>query len=211
MTTVLLVDDHRLIRASLRRVLDAAADITVTAEAASGEEAVAAVSALRPDVVLMDIEMPGIGGLEATRRLLALAPSVRVIVLTVHADDPYPAKLLAAGAAGYLTKDCQPEEMVEAVRRVAAGETWLEARIARRLATGVLAGRTAQDPLAELSRRELQVLTMVARGQSTQAIAAELQISPKTVATYRYRLYDKLGVGNDVELARLALRHELVG
>lgn len=211
MIRVLLVDDHRLIRASLRQVLDGADGIEVVAEAATGEDAVAAVASHAPDVVLMDVQMPGMGGLEATRKLRKAAPDSRVIVLSVHADDPYPSKLLEAGAAGYLTKDCEPTEMVDAVRRVAAGETWIEARVARRLAQGALAGRTTDAPLAELSRRELQVMTMVARGQDTQAIAASLQISPKTVATYRYRLYEKLGVGNDVELARLAMRHELVG
>lgn len=211
MIKVLLVDDHRLIRASLRQVLEGATGITVIGEAANGEDALAAVAMHAPDVVLMDVQMPGMGGLEATRKLNAAAPATRVIVLSVHADDPYPTKLLEAGAAGYLTKDCEPAEMVDAVRRVASGEIWIEARVARRLAQGALAGRTASAPLAELSRRELQVMTMVARGQDTQAIAAALQISPKTVATYRYRLYEKLGVGNDVELARLAMRHELVG
>ncbi|MCA1798915.1 MAG: response regulator [Xanthomonadaceae bacterium] len=211
MIKVLLVDDHRLIRASLRQVLDSAPGIIVVGEAATGEDALAAVATLTPDVVLMDVQMPGMGGLEATRKLRAAAPAARVIVLSVHADDPYPSKLLEAGAAGYLTKDCEPAEMVDAVRRVASGEIWIEARVARRLAQGALAGRTAAAPLAELSRRELQVMTMVASGQDTQAIAASLQISPKTVATYRYRLYEKLGVANDVELARLAMRHELVG
>jgi two-component system, NarL family, invasion response regulator UvrY len=211
MTTVLIVDDHRLIRATLRKVLDAADGIEVIGDAATGEDAIAAVRARAPDVVLMDVQMPGIGGIEATRKLLAIAPDARIIAVSAHSDDPFPAKLLEAGAAGYLTKDCEPEEVIDAIRRVASGETYLDAGIARRIAQGALEGRPGGRPLADLSRRELQVLQMVARGHDTQAIAAALQISPKTVSTYRYRLYDKLGVANDVELTRLAMRHDIVG
>lgn len=207
MIRVLLVDDHRLVRASLRRVLDDADGVEVVGEAASGEDAVAAVRAGAPDVVLMDVNMPGIGGLEATRKLHAIAPAVRIIVVSAHTDDPYPRRMLAAGASGYLTKDCEPDEVVEAVRRVAAGETWLDAAIARRIAGAQLAGQGGDSPLQALSPRELQVLMMITQGRTTQDIATTLNLSPKTVATYRYRLYQKLDVGNDVELARLAMRY----
>ena len=205
MIRVLLVDDHRLVRASLRSVLDGADGVEVSGEAATGEDAIARAS--EADVVLMDVNMPGIGGLEATRRLRAAAPGARVIALTAHRDDPYPAQMLDAGAAGYLTKDCGPEELVDAIRRVAAGETWIEGAVARRLAGDRLSRRPVDSPLAALSPRELQVLQMVTQGAATKDIAESLGLSPKTVATYRYRLYEKLGVTNDVELTRLALRH----
>ena len=207
MIRVLLVDDHRLVRASLRSVLDGADGVEVAGEAASGEDAIGQARDAAPDVVLMDVNMPGIGGLEATRRLRMAAPAARVIALTAHRDDPYPAQMLDAGAAGYLTKDCAPDELVDAIRRVAAGETWIDGAVARRLAGDRLARRPAGSPLAALSARELQVLQMVTRGAATKDIAETLGLSPKTVATYRYRLYEKLGVTNDVELARLALRH----
>ena len=207
MIRVLLVDDHRLVRASLRSVLDAADGIEVVGECASGEDALERARADRPDVTLMDVNMPGIGGLEATRKLCAAAPETRVIALTAHRDDPYPAQMLDAGASGYLTKDCEPGELVDAIRRVAAGETWIEGAVARRIAGDKLAGRPGETPFDSLSARELQVLQMVTQGHATKDIAESLQLSPKTVATYRYRLYEKLGVANDVELTRFALRH----
>lgn len=206
MIRILLVDDHRLVRASLRAMLDGADDLLVAGEADSGEQALATAAACRADVVLMDVNMPGIGGLEATRRLLAAPAAPRVIALTAHDDDPYPARMLEAGASGYLTKHCGPDELVSAIRAVAGGDDWIDAAVARRIAGDALAGRDRADPLAGLSQRELQVLTLVTHGHSTRDIAGALQLSPKTVATYRYRLYEKLGVANDVELARLGLR-----
>ena len=207
MIRVLLVDDHRLVRASLRSVLDGADGLEVAGEAANGEDALALARTATPDVVLMDVNMPGIGGLEATRKLRAAAPDARVIALTAHRADPYPAQMLDAGAAGYLTKDCDPDELIAAIRRVAAGETWIEGSVARRLATDRLTRKPVDAPLAALSARELQVLQMVTQGVATKDIADALGLSAKTVATYRYRLHEKLGVANDVELVRWALRH----
>lgn len=207
MIRVLLVDDHRLVRASLRTMLADADGIDVVAEAGSGEEAVAAAREASPDVVLMDVNMPGIGGLAATRQLATAAPAARVIALTAHREDPYPAQSLDAGAAGYLTKDCEPAELVAAIRHVAAGETWIEGSVARRIADDRLRGRPASSPLAVLSAREFEVLQMFVNGGTTKSIAEALQLSPKTVATYRYRLHDKLGVANDVELMRFAIQH----
>ena len=181
MIRVLLVDDHRLVRASLRSVLDGADGVEVAGEAASGEDALDQARDAAPDVVLMDVNMPGIGGLEATRRLRMAAPGARVIALTAHRDDPYPAQMLDAGAAGYLTKECAPDELVDAIRRVAAGETWIDGAVARRLAGDRLARRPAGSPLAALSARELQVLQMVTRGAATKDIAETLGLSPKTV------------------------------
>ncbi len=208
MIRVLLVDDHRLIRAGLRRILDQHREITVVAEAGTGEEALQLMNRLMPDVVLMDLSMPGRGGLETTRRIVRQHPGVGVIALSVHTDELYPARVLEAGALGYLTKDCEAEEIIAAVQRVHTGERHIESRIARRLAMASLDGRhTAFEGLSE---RETQVMQMVTAGHSIKTIAERLCLSPKTVNTYRYRLFRKLGVNNDVELTRLAMRHGIL-
>lgn len=208
MIRVLLVDDHRLVRASLRRVLEDAGDIVVVGEAGSGEAAVSAVRNSPPDVVIMDVSMPGIGGLEATRKLREMASAVRVVVVSAFAENPYPRRLLDAGASGFLSKDCEPEELVEAVRAAARDETYLSGSVAQKLARAALnKGKGGEMPLEQLSQREMQVLVMVVRGHSTREISDALFLSPKTVSTYRSRLYGKLGVGNDVELTHYALRH----
>lgn len=208
MTDILLVDDHDLVRAGIRRLLEDQEDIDRLDEARSGEEAIACVRAQRPDVVLMDVHMPGIGGLEATRRINRYDPSIGIIVLTVSANQPYPSRLLEAGAAGYLTKDCDTDEMLEALRSVRAGERYVCSDIARQIALTVVPGQNS--PFDRLSHREMQVMLMVTQGQTVQTISDKLCLSPKTVSTYRYRLFEKLGVFNDVELTRLALRYGLI-
>lgn len=207
---VLLVDDHQLVRTGIRRILDRAAEtVTVVGEADSGEEALRIAREQRPDVVLMDVNMPGMGGLEATRKLLRVDDRLRIIALTVHVDEPFPSHLLEAGALGYLTKDCDEAEILDAIEAVHAGERYLSAGIARQLALSGLDG-VSRNPFERLSRREMQVMTMVTRGSRLQEISDQLCLSPKTVSTYRYRLYEKLKVSNDVELTRLAIRHGLL-
>lgn len=206
---VLLVDDHALVRTGIRHILDEAPGIEVLAEASSGEEAVDLARSEKPDVILMDVNMPGIGGLEATRKIAAAAPDVKVIVVSVHSTDPYPSRLLEAGAQGYLTKDCSGEEIVTAVKRVHQGERYLAADIARKLADSLLSGNKG-TPLDQLSQRELQVMLMIIQGHSVQVISDKLFLSPKTVSTYRHRLFQKLDVENDVGLARFAIRHGLL-
>jgi two-component system invasion response regulator UvrY len=208
---VLLIDDHKLVRTGIRKILEESAGIQVVGEADDGEHGLELAEQLKPDVVLLDVSMPGIGGLEATRQLLEHDPSTKVIVVSVHAQEPVPGKLLEAGAFGYLTKGCAADEVVTAVRRVHGGERYLTAEIARALAFGAVGGRkTSESPFELLSQREMQVMMMVTQGQSIQEISERLRLSPKTVSTYRYRLFEKLGVGNDVELTRLALRHGFV-
>ncbi|MDQ2070755.1 UvrY/SirA/GacA family response regulator transcription factor [Natronospira bacteriovora] len=206
---VLLVDDHALVRTGIRHILDEAAGIEVLAEASSGEEAVELARKEQPDVILMDVNMPGIGGMEATRKIATAAPDVKVIVVSVHATDPYPSRLLEAGAQGYLTKDCSGDEIITAVKRVHAGERYLSAEVARKLADSLLSGGKG-TPLDQLSQRELQVMLMIIQGHSVQAISDKLFLSPKTVSTYRHRLFQKLEVENDVGLARFAIRHGLL-
>lgn len=206
---LLLVDDHQLVRQGIRRLLEENAgdpDIEVVGEASSGEEAVILARRERPDVVMMDVSMPGIGGLEATRRILLRDPDLKVIALTVHTDSPFPRRLMEIGAMGYLTKGCGVGEMIAAIGKVAEGERYIATEIAQQLALAVLPG-AHHSPFDALSQREMQVLLMITQGHKSRAISQQLHLSPKTVSTYKSRLQEKLNVKNDVELLRLALQH----
>lgn len=207
MIRILLVDDHKLIRVGLRNVLEGQADMEIVGEAGDGEEALRLAREVKPDVVVLDINMPEMNGVEATRKLARLDNAPRILIVSVHKQDPIPTRLLEAGASGYLTKDLAADEVVAAVRQVNAGRRYLSADVAREMALAQLGGTSS---LSTLSDREMEVLLLVATGMSLQDIAEKLHVSPKTVATYRYRLFEKLDVTNDVELARYALRHGLV-
>jgi two-component system invasion response regulator UvrY len=211
MIGVLLVDDHKLIRTGIKLMLDKTADIRVLGEASSGEEAVEQARALKPQVILMDVSMPGIGGLEATRKLAMSLPDARVIVLSAQTAEPFPMRLMEAGASGYLTKDSAEDEIIIAIRRVNAGERYIAAEIARQLALqAVNRNNSSGSPFDQLSAREMQVMIMATKGHSVQDISDKLHLSPKTVSTYRSRLFEKLGVANDVELTRLAMRYGVI-
>jgi two-component system invasion response regulator UvrY len=207
---ILLVDQQALVRSGLRRLLEDVPGLCVVGEADTGEEAVAYARDLEPDVVLIDARIPGIGGLEATRRIARSSLAVAIVVVTLQVDDPIQPQFLEAGASGCLTKHCSIDEIADAIRAVARGERYISADIARQMALSMLPG-SAQSPFDRLSQRELQVLMMVAHGRNVHDISARLCLSSKTVSTYRYRLFDKLGVENDVELTRLAIRHGIVG
>ena len=209
MIRVSIVDDHELVRTGIIRILGDVSDIEVVAEASSGEEAVQMVKTQRPDVVLMDVNMPGIGGIEATRKLTQMYPDLKVIVVTIHVDDPFPSRMLQAGAVGYLTKGCAVDEMVNAIREVYAGRRYISADVAQHLALKLMPGGD-ESPFDALSPRELQVMLMLTQGTKVQEISDKLCLSPKTVSTYRHRLYDKLGVSSDVALTRLAMRYGVV-
>lgn len=209
MFQVLIVDDHRLVRCGLRRLLEDVKHISVIGEAESGEDAIRVMKECQPDVVLMDINMPGMGGMEATRRLLQAYPKIRIIALSIFDADPFPASLMQAGAAGYLTKSCGMSEIVNAIETVCRGGRYVSPDVAQQLALALLPG-SEESPLKKLSLRELQVLLMVAQGKSVQEISTNLYLSPKTISTYRMRLFDKLGVQNDVELAHFAMRYGLL-
>lgn len=212
MIKVLLVDDHDLIRTGIRRLLEDRAALTglqVVGEASSGEDALDMVRKHHPDVVLMDVNMPGIGGLEATHRLMQSHKNLKIVVLTVHAEGPYPKRLLEAGAAGYLTKGCGVDEMITAIKRVMRGDRYVSAEIAQQLALSLLPGNS-ESPFDSLSRREMQILLMITQGHKTQTISDKLNLSPKTVSTYKSRLHEKLSVHNDLELMRLAVQHGLL-
>jgi len=206
--TVMLVDDHAVVRTGFRLLLQSAPDLDVIAEAGSGEEAVQQFLALRPDVVVMDLAMAGIGGIEATRRILQHDPDAAILALSAHADVSHPRRVLALGARGYLSKRIAPEEMVEAVRAVAAGQRYVDASVARLLALPEAVG--AQDPVALLSPREFDVFLQLARGASVNRIAESLHLSPSTVGTHLYNIKQKLGVSNQAELTLIAVRHGLI-
>jgi len=206
---VLVVDDHELIRTGISRLLADFDKIKVVGEACNGEDGVARARTLRPDVVLMDANMPGIGGLEATRRLIRFDPDIKVIAVTVHNEEPYPTKFMQAGAAGYVTKGADIEEMVIAIRQVNSGKRYITPDIAQQMALKAL-NPDDGSPFDILSEREMQVMLMITKGQKVQDISDQLFLSPKTVNSYRYRLFEKLSIENDVELTHLAIRHGVI-
>ncbi|GAA0569901.1 UvrY/SirA/GacA family response regulator transcription factor [Halomonas salifodinae] len=197
-----------MVRTSIARMLDAEEGITVVAEAADGEEAIALARQHRPDIVLMDIRMPGIGGLEATRKIIKGMSDIRVLVLTAYLEDAFAQRLLDAGASGFISKGTELPEMVNAIRSVFAGQRYISPEMAQRLA---LSRISIQDnPFDQLSQRELQVAMMIVNCHKVSDISDRLFLSPKTVNTYRYRIFEKLGVHSDVELTHMGLRYGLV-
>jgi two-component system invasion response regulator UvrY len=205
MIRILLVDDHELVRTGIAALLNAADDMVVLGVAQSGEEAVNQVVSLSADVVLMDVNMPGIGGVEACRRILRRDPDVKIIAISVHNDGPIPQQLLKLGVMGFISKGSSLEEMVLAIRKVITGKRYLCTEVANNLALQGLPG-SLESPFEKLSQREAEVVTLILQGKSIQEMADMLVISDKTVNTYRYRLYEKLHVKNDVELTRLAVK-----
>jgi two-component system response regulator NreC len=204
---ILLVDDHSLMRTGVRMVLQAEPDLEVIAEAESGDEGVRKAVELRPNVVLMDLSMPGMGGLEATRRITAAETGARVLVLTMHAEEEYLLPVLDAGGSGYVTKHSADTDLVDAVRVVARGDVFLYPSAATVLTRSLRAPRhpVADDPAELLSPREREVLTLTAGGYSSTEIGEQLHLSHKTVETYRQRLMDKLNLHHRSELVRFAL------
>ena len=209
MIRVLVSDDHDLVRFGIVRMLEDIEDISVVGQAISGEEAVERCQELMPDVVLMDLRMPGIGGLEATRKILACVPHTRVIGVSVCDQEPLPSQFLKAGALGYVTKGASLDEIVDAIRTVHQGRRYLSPVVAQQLALNQFDDSNG-SPFSQLSRRELQISLMVANCEKVHSISEKLHLSPKTVNSYRYRVFEKLRVNSDVELALLALRYGMI-
>ena len=207
MIRVMLVDDHALVRMGFRMLL-ADAQVEVVAELDSGEQACAEYTRVKPDVVVMDLSMPGMGGLETVRRLLAQDPKARVLALSAHEDTAHPQRVLRAGALGYLTQRSAPDALIAAVTAVAAGEAYVDAQTARALAMVQVKGDTS--PAQTLSEREFSVFIQLARGQSVAQIAENLKLSPSTVGTHLYHVKQKLGASNQSELTLVALQWGLI-
>ncbi len=209
MINVFLVDDHALVRHGIRMILDGVRGFKVVGEADSGEEAVKFCRSNHPDVVLMDMNMPGSGGLEATKKIIRYCPDTKVIVLTIHTENPLPAKVMQAGAAGYLSKSAAPDEVVNAIRMVHTGQRYLAPEIAQQIALSQFDSQK-ENPFDALSERELQIMLMITRGVKVSEISDQLNLSPKTVNSYRYRLFEKLKISGDVELTHLAIRYGIL-
>ncbi len=202
---VLIADDHTIVRSGVRLLLEAEPDIEVVGEALDGQQALTLAETLRPDVILMDIAMPGMDGLEATRKIIALWPDIRVLVLTMHRTDDYFFEMLKAGASGYVLKGAQTDELINAIRVVAQGEVFLYPPVARKLVQDYLnrvAGNAQSSP--SLSPRETEILRLMAEGCSNKEIAEELVVSPSTVHSHRSNLMSKLGLNSRRELIQYA-------
>lgn len=210
-TRILLADDHKLIRDGLRTLLEKHRDLVVVAEADDGRHAVALTAELRPDLVIMDVSMRELNGIEATRQIRQRFPRVRVLALSMYADRRYASRMLEAGASGYLLKDCAFDELVEAVRAVMGGRTYLAEQLAGTGATRPDVRRAPPDPAAPrpITPREREVLQCLAEGKSTKETAADLGLSPKTVDVHRRNIMQKLGVSSIPELTRYAIREGL--
>ena len=206
MIKVLLVDDHELVRTGIESLLNSQDDISVIGVTNCGEEALEVLEHLSPDVILMDINMPGIGGVEACRRMLQRFPEIRIIALSVHNDGPIPSQLLKMGALGFISKGSPVNEMVSAIHTVIGGKRYLCSEVASNLAFQGLPGGGEESPFSKLSQREAEVVNLILQGKSIKEMSELLVISDKTINTYRYRLYDKLKVKNDVELTRMAVK-----
>ena len=201
----MLVDDHEIVRAGFRRLLDSAPDISVICEASSGELAPQYYQEHQPDLVIMDLSMPpGVGGLEAINRIRASDPEARILVLTVQECEPYPSRVMDAGAMGYLTKRCAPEELIAAVRQVYAGEKFIAEDIKAQLDS------SDSNALDALTKRELQIFTLLASGQTAAQISEAMYISPKTVHAHRSNILSKLGLEKTADIIHLGIRCGIV-
>ena len=201
---VILVDDHSVVRMGFKMLIESESDMEVICEAESGEEGIKVFKELKPDVVVMDITMPGIGGLESIERILAFDKNAKILVLSAHEDSVHPKRVLNAGALGYLTKRSAAEELIKAIRSISCGKKYLEATIAKQMAITQLSGEN--NPVEVLSDREFEVFMALAKGKSTNEIAETMHLSPRTVGTHLYNIKQKLNANNSAEIALIAIR-----
>lgn len=209
MTRVLIADDHPVVREGVRRILQGAVEMEVVGEVGRSDEALEASRRLTPDVVILDIGMPGPSFLEVLEALPAACPGAKALILSAQPEEEYAVRALRSGAVGYLTKGYAPAKLIEAVRRVARGRRYVTDSLAERLALGVVS-ETEQPPHEKLSNREFQVLRLLASGLSLKEIAARLAVNPKTVSSFQARILQKLGTKTNADLVRYALEHHLV-
>lgn len=210
MIQILIIDDQALVRTGLRFILDQCNEISKITETTSDKAALGRCRKIRPDVILLSVYLPGLTGFEVTRKLRCIHPDARIIILAAHANPPYPARLLEAGASGYLTRDCDAEELIHAIKTVAGGQCYIGSDAAKQLALSMLCGRADKSPFEDLSAREMEVMLKITDGRRIPDIASLMCLSPKTVSTYKYRILGKLGARSEVELVRMAMRYGLV-
>ena len=209
MIKLLIVDDHAMIRTAFRSVLSKHGDLNVVGEAGTGEEGVKLARELKPDVILMDVNLPGITGLEAAMRIAHQLPAAKIIAVTSLEDSPFPRKFLEAGASGFVTKACPLDELVQAIRTVAAGGKHISHHVAQAMALDSINGKSG-SPFDNLTKRETEIVIGIVQGEDMGEIGTRLHVSAKTVASHKYNAFAKLGVDNDVALARMAIQHGLV-
>ncbi len=205
---VMLVDDHAVVRSGLRRLLEQDGGVLVVGDAETGEQAYQLYSEFRPDVVVMDMSMPGMGGLEALRRLLARYPLARVVIFSMHENAAFATQALSSGAKGYISKSGLAGDLLNAIREAMVGRTWISPSIAQKIALQSLMGD--DDPMRKLSAREFEVFRLLAEGRSVDEIAIQLKVSQKTVANYQTQLKQKLGLSSPVELVRMAIHFGVI-
>lgn len=205
---IILVDDHAVVRSGLRRLLEQSGGMQVVAETDSGEQAYQIYGDHLPDVLVMDMSMPGMGGLEALRRILSRYPAARIVIFSMHENASFASQALSAGARGYVAKSGAAEDLVRAVKEIAAGRSYLSPSVAQNIVLQSMSG--SDDPTQRLSAREFEVFRLLAEGRSVEDIAEVLKISQKTVANYQTLLKQKLGVASPVEMVRLAIRYGVI-
>ncbi len=206
---ILITDDHPIVREGLRIILGTCQDMMVVGEAANGIEALHMIPLCNPDVALVDISMPGMSGIELISRIRAEHPQLPMLVLSMHQEEQFAVRALKLGASGYLTKDCAPEQLAEAIRKVVEGGRYITPGVADALASSIMPAQ-AETPHQTLSNREFQIFRMLAGGQSVNDVAHALSLSANTVSTHKRRLMDKLGIDNNAGLVRYAVSHQLI-
>ncbi len=205
---VMLIDDHAVMRTGMARLLERSDNITIVGEADTGEQGYQLYSELKPDVMVMDMSMPGIGGLEALRRVISRYPDAKVIMFSMHENITFAIQAMTAGAVGYVTKSGEAQELVTAVKQVVAGKSYLNAEMAHKIALQNMGG--SDNPMQRLTAREFEVFRLLAEGLTIDEIAVNLTIGQKTVANYQTSLKQKLGIQSSVDLVRLAMKHDVI-
>lgn len=206
----MVVDDLNLVRLGFKNLIEQLDDVDVIAEISSGEEAIKFVKEKDVDVIVMDINMPGMGGIEATKRINRLKPNIKILIVTAYTAEVYPARLLKAGASGFITKNSSLDSLHKAIHAIAANQQYVSPDVAQSIAIRHLSHSSLESPVEKLSERELQIVTMIVQGKSVDNISSKLCLSKKTVHSYRYRVFEKLGIDGDVQLTHMAIRHGLV-
>jgi len=209
MINVILADDHDLVRTGLKRLLDDVDNISVIGEADNGIDAISLVGELAPDIAILDVNMPGLNGIETTDKLHRIYPQLKILIISMHTDELYPQRLFAAGAHAYLTKDTDISEITHAITEVMQNNNYICREVAQKLAL-INSGVMKVSPFQNLSKREFEVLGLMIKGLRVNAISEQLCLSPKTVSTYRNRLFNKLAVSTDIELTKLAMQHGFI-